>query len=178
MINYISISEFAKKAGVSRQTIYNRLDKDLKPYLQIIDNQKKLDIRALELFKKENDCQEECQENDKQFTTLDKDLTSALQADFDLLNRTISILETELNEKNSRINDLMEENRKLNESLRSLSEKAGNALQAMTQTQLADKIINYSDNHSAVDMEEEKNNDKGRTWIGRLFKKRNKLNDR
>ena len=31
---YISISEFAKRAGVSVQAVYKRLDKDIQPWLK------------------------------------------------------------------------------------------------------------------------------------------------
>jgi DNA-binding protein Fis len=47
---YLSIKEFSTSAGVSPQAIYQRLDKDLKPYLKDFKGKKSLNIQALELF--------------------------------------------------------------------------------------------------------------------------------
>ena len=47
---YISITEFAKRAGVNRTYIYKLLSTKLSPYCLQVDNQKKLNIKALELF--------------------------------------------------------------------------------------------------------------------------------
>jgi len=52
LIVYMSVSNFAKKVKVSRQTIYNRLDTDLAEFVKV-DSQtgrKTIDIRALSLF--------------------------------------------------------------------------------------------------------------------------------
>ena len=48
---YISIKDFAEKAGVSQQSLYKRLNKlnnQLNNYIKLIDNQKMIDIRALQ----------------------------------------------------------------------------------------------------------------------------------
>lgn len=47
---YISISEFAKRAGVSKAYIYKAIKDRLQPYLKEVDNQKRLNIKGLELF--------------------------------------------------------------------------------------------------------------------------------
>lgn len=47
---YISISEFAKRAGVSPQAIYKRLSTDLSTELKVVDNRKMLKASALEKF--------------------------------------------------------------------------------------------------------------------------------
>lgn len=47
---YISISEFAERAGVNRSYIYKLLSTKLSTYCLQVDNQKKLNIKALELF--------------------------------------------------------------------------------------------------------------------------------
>lgn len=39
---YIPIAEYARRVGVSRQAIYKRLDKDLKPYVREVDGKKVL----------------------------------------------------------------------------------------------------------------------------------------
>ena len=48
---YLSIKDFAKRAGVSQQSLYKRLNKlnnQLNNYIKLIDNQKMIDIRALQ----------------------------------------------------------------------------------------------------------------------------------
>lgn len=50
---YISVAEFAKRAGVSRQLVYKRIDNELTEFCQLVDNKKMLNIRALELFQKQ-----------------------------------------------------------------------------------------------------------------------------
>lgn len=47
----MTITDFAAAAGVSRQAIYKRLDKDLAPYCQTVDGKKLLDAAALSLFR-------------------------------------------------------------------------------------------------------------------------------
>lgn len=50
---YISVSEFAKRAGVSRQLVYRRIDNELTEFCKLVDSKKMLNIRALELFQKQ-----------------------------------------------------------------------------------------------------------------------------
>lgn len=50
MTEYIPIPVFAKRAGVSKQAVYARLDKDLSAYCQEIDGRKMLDVSALSLY--------------------------------------------------------------------------------------------------------------------------------
>ena len=48
---YLSIKDFAEKAGVSQQSLYKRLNKlnnQLNNYIKVVDNQKMIDIRALQ----------------------------------------------------------------------------------------------------------------------------------
>lgn len=47
---YISISEFAKRAGVSKQAVYKRLSTDLSTELKEVENQKMLKVSALSRF--------------------------------------------------------------------------------------------------------------------------------
>lgn len=55
MDDYISISEFAKKAGVSRQAVYLRLDKDLQSFVKLDNGKKLIQINALGLFNVKRD---------------------------------------------------------------------------------------------------------------------------
>ena len=50
MGEYISITDFAKKANVSRQTVYRRIDKDLKGYIVKEGHKIKINEDAIFLF--------------------------------------------------------------------------------------------------------------------------------
>lgn len=48
---YLSIKDFAQRAGVSQQSLYKRLNKlnnQLNNYIKLVENQKMIDIRALQ----------------------------------------------------------------------------------------------------------------------------------
>lgn len=46
----LTVREVAEIAGVSVQAVYNRLEKDFKPYLKIENGKKRLDSAVLKLF--------------------------------------------------------------------------------------------------------------------------------
>lgn len=55
MNEYLSVKEFAKRAGVSTQAIYQRIEKDLGSFVQEKDGKKTISTAALRLFpNKEN----------------------------------------------------------------------------------------------------------------------------
>ena len=109
---FLSISEFAKRAGVSHQAIYKRLDGDLQPWLQVANGKKTLNMKALELF-----------EQDKSATD------STEVATIKLLQKTVDMLQKELDIKNEQIKDLNDRLAETSQSLR-----------AITHTELAEKI--------------------------------------
>ena len=50
---YISVSEFAKAAGVSKQAVYSRLkSQDLNKFIKLENGKKLINIKALEFFNK------------------------------------------------------------------------------------------------------------------------------
>lgn len=90
---YISIAEFAKRAGVSHQAIYKRLATDLQPWLHMTDGKKTINIQALELFNNEN--------------VATKSATNSTEvATIKLLQKTVELLEKELSLKNEEIKNL------------------------------------------------------------------------
>ena len=48
MSDYLTIKEFAEKVGVSQQAIYKQVERKLKNYVKLVDNQKMIDIKALQ----------------------------------------------------------------------------------------------------------------------------------
>ncbi|WP_329804213.1 hypothetical protein [Holdemanella biformis] len=92
---YITVSEFSKRANVTRQYVYQQLDKKLKEFVKVIDNKKMLNIKALELFN---------QEDSKQ--VVDQDLNQLLNKQVDSLNKQIESLLDQLKAKDEQIREL------------------------------------------------------------------------
>lgn len=86
--NYLKISDFATKAGVSRQTIYNDLTGKLTDFVKVIDGIKMLDIQALSLYGVKDTVK-----LDSQFTVkFDNDLTAFLQSQIEEKDKQIESL--------------------------------------------------------------------------------------
>ena len=101
MSELLTVKEFAKAAGVTRQTIYNRLDKDLTEYLTEIDSVKYIDTAALQLFKSKFDSQIDSQIDSKidtDLTGFDSNLTQILQQNKENQAVTISTLNARIDE--------------------------------------------------------------------------------
>lgn len=129
--NYLKISDFATKAGVSRQTIYNDLTGKLTDFVKVIDGIKMLDIRALSIYgvkdtvkldsqftvKFDNDLtvflQRQIEEKDKQieslYKLLDKEKEEAKEKDSQIQKYAEHIREQE-----KRLADLLEQSQQLN----------------------------------------------------------------
>ena len=45
---YLSIKDFAERVGVSQQAIYKQVERKLNNYVKMVENQKMIDIRALQ----------------------------------------------------------------------------------------------------------------------------------
>ena len=67
---YLNIADFAEIAGVSKQAVYKRLDKDLAPFCKIVDGKKVISAAAAELF---NPVTVNGQEQKKDFERTNKD---------------------------------------------------------------------------------------------------------
>ena len=98
--NLLTVKEFAEKAGVSTQAIYQRLDKDLRDYCKVIGKRKMLDIRGLELFQKQEPLQAEKQEDSKE---VDKELIKTLQATLQTLTEQLAVKDRQIEALNERL---------------------------------------------------------------------------
>jgi DNA-binding transcriptional MerR regulator len=87
----LTIKEVATKMGCSVQAVYQRLEKDFKPYLKVIDGKKQLDIKVLDLFVKE---------------PVSSTLTSDFKEVLKLLERQIEEKDRQLSVKDKQIEDL------------------------------------------------------------------------
>lgn len=87
----LTVKEVAEIAGVSVQAVYNRLEKDFKPYLKIENGKKRLDRAVLQLF------------NSADNST---DFKSDFKPVLNLLEKQNEQLQRELEVKNKQIEDL------------------------------------------------------------------------
>lgn len=97
---YITVSEFAERANISKQRVYQLLNKRLKEFVKVVDSKKMLNITALESFKSQEGCsniQEGC-------SSIEQEQNSTL----DLLKTTIDMLQKQLEEKDKTIHELTE----------------------------------------------------------------------
>lgn len=125
--NYLKISDFATKAGVSRQTIYNDLTGKLIDFVKVIDGIKMLDIQALSLYGVKDPVK-----LDSQFTVkFDNDLTAFLQRQIEekdkQIERLYKLLDKEkeaVKEKDNQIQEYAEHIRQQERRLADLLEQA------------------------------------------------------
>ena len=110
---YISVSEFARRAGVSRQAIQQRLDTSLRDFVKLAQGKKLLNIKGLELFDGVNLAQGFVKENVKlaqasneQNDTLEQGILDLLRAELVAKNHQLEVKEQQLREKDQRIAEL------------------------------------------------------------------------
>lgn len=146
---YISVKEFAKRAGVSVQSLYKRLNGLNSPLNQyVVDNQKMLNISALEeVYGIE--VEQPIQPN---HSTPKQENETVIE----ILLKQSEVLKKELEMKNEQILSLQEENRKLSREILELSGKISDTLQNITKTQLADKLIEGKDMLEQEDFQKKK----------------------
>lgn len=101
---YISIKEFAKRAGVSVQSIYKRLNglnNPLNQYIKLVENQKMLNISALEEIYGIEVEQPIQPIHSTPHSTSEKDKKTETKSE--TVSELVSILEKELGAKNEQI---------------------------------------------------------------------------
>jgi len=96
---YISVSEFARRAGVSRQAIQQRLNTSLREYVKTEQGKKTINIKGLELFKGAS----LAQEYDKQNDNLAQGIIETLQRTIDALQGQLDVKDQQLQEKDRQI---------------------------------------------------------------------------
>lgn len=126
---YISIKEFAARVNISKQRVYQLLEKKLKPYCKTIENKKYIDISALEEFQNQKFS---TIENNELETILKKNPETHEKYNFQPLERTIeNIVESfnkQLETKDKQINELTD-------MLKSMQEKQNELINALKSAQ-------------------------------------------
>ena len=92
-MNYLSISEFANSAGVSTQSVYKRLQTDLKEFTTVKNGKKVISDEALKLYYKHNNKQQKHQQNDNELQQVVKLLQEQLKAKDEQIARLQNALE-------------------------------------------------------------------------------------
>lgn len=103
---YISVSEFARRAGVSRQAIQQRLDTSLRDFVKLAQGKKLLNIKGLELFDGVNLAQGFVKENVKLAQGSNEQNDTLEQGILDLLRAELEAKNQQLREKDQRIAEL------------------------------------------------------------------------
>lgn len=92
----LTISQYAEIKGISKQAVYKKLNTKLKEFIVVENGQKFLDIKVLEL--------EEGLKVEQHLNQIEQPLNQQLN------NEVVSLLEKMLEEKNQRIQELLEQN--------------------------------------------------------------------
>ena len=156
---YISVKEFAQRAGKSVQAIYKGLNNRLNQYVKLVDNQKMLDIRALQEvygIDVEQPIQPELTTNSTEDST--KDIV------IDTLLEQIEILKNELDVKNEQIR---EKDKQLSDTLKALNQAqhlqavAESKVKLLEEKQEEEKVV-----EQALELEPEQEKRSGGTFLG------------
>ena len=146
---YISIAEFAERAGVSKQAVYQRLNKSLKAYVKDVDGKKNINIRALEdLYGKEG-CSRIEQDIQGEFKGVEQGIDQAKEDQ--LINKLVETLQEELKNKEQQINEKDIQIKELHNLLD--QQQKLTAMDRQRITELEDKLANVPD-QSADEAEE------------------------
>lgn len=90
MNNTISVAELAQRVGVSRQSIYNRLTKDLSKFVKVVDGKKRLDIAVLAYLS--------VNEVDNNMSSEIDTIVKTLTAELDIKNKQIESLQQQVSQ--------------------------------------------------------------------------------
>ena len=139
--NYIPVSEFATRANITKQRVYQLLNKSLKEFVKEVDGKKVIDIKGLELFK-------DNENNSRLEQAFEQDLNKTL---IDTLKTTIEVLQKQLEEKDRQIAELTE-----------IVKTQSQSINADNHARLADKL--------KIESSEQKEEREKKSFWKRLFK--------
>lgn len=146
---YISIAEFAERAGVSKQAVYQRLNKSLKAYVKAVDGKKSINIRALEDLYGKDSCSRLEQDIQGEFKGVEQGIDQEKEAQ--LINTLIYTLQDELKSKDEQLREKDLQIKELHNLLD--QQQKLTAMDRQRITELEDKLVNVPD-QSADEAEE------------------------
>ena len=148
MSEYITISEFAKLAGVSSQSVYKRLSTQLSTYIQLVDNKKMLKISALK---------------DIYGVEVDNLLNQDLNPLENTILSTIELLKVQLTEKDQQLQEKDIQIRELNKRLSEAHQMASNSQDLHKADKVQQVILS--------DISSESRKEKNKGIFNKLFKR-------
>lgn len=131
MSKVLTVKEVAELMGISKQAVYKKMEKDFKPYVVLVENQKCLKSEVLKQIHSTK--QSTKVEHSTSLKSLEK-LVEILEKENEKKQQYIDSLQQQLEEERIQRNELIE-------NLTELSSQVGTTLQAITQESLADKLI-------------------------------------
>lgn len=156
MKEYLTVAEASKELNITKQAVYQRLEKDLKPYLKTLNGVKMISSKAIKSIS--TDKPEEIQD----------EASRLKQETNDALKETIEILKDQLIKKDNQIDSLNERLKEASQRLSEVNSIAFKQIQAPTQAAEEDPIIEVNTQEVAV-MKDQENKKPG--LLKRFFNK-------
>lgn len=167
----VTVAEFAKKAGISKQRVYQLLNKSLKEFVQEVENRKMIDTQALKLF----EFQGACSSDDSNLNGIEQDLeTNKKDKKSDLiplLQKTVEVLQEQLTEKDKQIFEKDKQISTLAEALREAQQISKQA-QALHGGSLQTLLNDPSELHRTATEEREAQETQKNCFLARIFRKK------
>lgn len=196
--DYLSIREAANKMGYTRQYVYKELDNKFKPYLKIIDGEKRLHINVLSEFgnnkknnvdiqpkagfidnTKQQDSQvvennhEKNYENDNnkfRNNSTENGLHSIVSETINVLRQQLSEKDKQLSEKDKQLKNLQDELNLQNKHARQQSDRLVGLIEQVNELQRNNQVLLAQKDIKNKEIEEQKENKGMFRWF---FKKNN-----
>lgn len=196
--DYLSIREAANKMGYTRQYIYKELDNKFKPYLKIIDGEKRLhinvlnefgnnrrnniDIKQKDKFTDNNERQDSKlsksdlknvgEQNDVEFGNIDTEngLQLIVSETINILRQQLSEKDRQLSEKDRQLKSLQDELNLQNEHVRQQSDRLVGLVEQVNELQRNNQVLLAQKDINNKELDEQKENKGMFSW---LFKKSN-----
>lgn len=109
MNDFLTVSEFARRAGVTKQSVYQRIQGRLKKYVKELNGQKVIQIKALhDVYGLDlEQCLEQDLNKDSQGqNAIEMAVIDMLRAELETKNHQLEVKEQQLREKDQRIAEL------------------------------------------------------------------------
>lgn len=114
--DYLSVKEFAKAAGITKQAVYSQIDSRLKPFVKVVDNQKMIEKSALDKFYS-NQVESNIKSSFNQVEQQDLTAAAALKTALEALEKQLEAKDKQiesLNERLSEMSKLLDQQQQLN----------------------------------------------------------------
>lgn len=107
-IEYITVAEYAKIKGVSSQAVYKQLNKRLKPFFIMVENQKCLLSTVLDEDETKNSTAVQQPFNNHSTEVLNQSLIEMLQKNNEVLQRQLEIKDEQIKQLNERLEQALQ----------------------------------------------------------------------